>query len=623
MIVSILATALFLVSTILFSIVVVSPQKNSLTLRSIGIIFAVLIVASYPMSWIGIPLNLFTFSGVLIILSLMYCGICFIKDKNIVFLKKRFSRENLIPKKKSLLPLLVFGLSVAVGLFYFRADLKTPQYYSLDAATHLLVAEHTQQTQKLLIFSRDLYYPDARNIAEYPFGSAVVNSTIFNTLFFLSHDVSFQLISILFFSLINAYFFSIFQRHFEVKNPVLIATLILLQTVGFFLNLMALGFTAQLIGLFFLLLFVDLYLDTKDSPRGVLFCILAFVATFFTYYYWIPITLLFLGMDNLHLLNIKNLKANSKVILYRFVLLVLSTIIIAPYILTIIGAHIVKYVADDGGSYKIFLLNFIFFLPLILIGLINLIKGVTKGKTGAVMFVLATILYTLGWYIAYRLGYASSYFFTKTYYITGPILYLVAIKTLDEIVAELKNNYAKLLPLATLGTLLLIFAIMPFQKNVDHGIEPPPSAALPMNTLSLDGRLFDVFYFDIEALVRPSFHRVNIDADMAEFMANFKEHLPAKDQDLDKISVVTDYDTALWFYVRTGVWPRSLEDRILLYQLELVDLDLWRATDKSQILILMTGNEMTEEWIKRYNFNMNDFKILYQVGDNYLLESVN
>ncbi len=621
MLTNVLIPLVFLISAAFFSLALLPAISRNFFFRAWCIILSVIIISSFPLSYIGIPLNLITYSVLLVLLASAVIVIKFIKYRNWKFLKDIVQSIKQIDRKSLVFPLVLLAITFLVGLLYFRFDLKTPQYYSIDAATHFLLGRNTQQTEKILLFEKNIYFPDSKNLAEYPFGAAVTTSTFFNLLPTLGYDIVFQLLMVVFYALVVTYFYQVFQRYFKIKSPLLNTMLVVLLTLGFFLSLVTLGFTAQLIGLFLVLGFVDLYAAIKNSYKGTIILALVLGAIFFTYYYWIPIIFIFLVIDNFNLLNLRKFAENKQVLLKRLVLMGIFALLLAPYIYIIYKIRILGYSTSDGSSYKVFLLNFIFFMPFIILGLFDIGKSVLKEKSEIAAFIVASIAFTGFLYVAYRLGKASPYTFAKSYYLTGPLLYFVAVSSIEKVANELKHLYSKLLIFGMTATFFLIVLMLPFEKNVDTPIEIPNAPTFSINTLGLDGRLFDVLYVDVRALIDPEYHRINLDDERTEFFANVRSYLPQTDGVM-KISTMSDYDTAMWFYVKTDIWPRSLEDHIYLYDPQYVNYDLWKQQDNTCYFI-MIGSYETNEWLKKYDFNMDDFETIYQVGDNYLFKQKN
>ncbi len=579
---------------------------------SILFVFALLIIASFPLSWLTIPLSLFTYSALLIVCSLTIV---------LIYRRLGISLEIMMPSPFVIDDMKKWGLGIAlialiIGVVYLRGKFMLPQYFTLDSAVHYMMADHVLREDSLLFFDRNIYFPDSPGMSDYPFGNSVVIVLISRLLFLVPFDAVFNLYGVLLFSSISGYFGYLAIRDLRIKHFTSRLLLSVLTLFGFFFSLLSFGFSSQMVGLLFLLGFYDVLHETMNMQKIVVAGILL-AAILFSYFYWVPPAILLLLLCFAKEIQVhemvKSIRKGSKLLLAFIPTIILGI----PFALVHIEGNTAQAAAADGTAYKVLALNFIIFVPFMLLWILLRKNFSVKNLTRIDIFVISGVVYTFILYILYRFDFLSSYSLAKSYPLTGTLLYAVSVAGIDRVSELIRGRAKYIISSSYLGILLFVFLMSPIQTN-SQCLQAAPVPTFDMNTLGLDGRFMDMYGLHWRMLTDERIHRLNYDETLLEFFNKSSEYF--EENGIEKVSVVADYDTALWFYAKTRVWPRSLPgESQKLFTPGYVSYQQWKENDESGFLVIL-NYDRNLSWIESNEFDRQSFDVIIQEGNNYLYE---
>jgi len=630
-------TIYFFIVLIIIGISTIKDRGVLFFPRTIGVVLSFIVITSFPLSYFKIKLVLSNYLLVLTAITcLMYAFYCF-RNKKIISPVNELKKIK-FEKKNTIIALLFLIIPVMISLIYF-GDLGKPRYLSLDAAYHFMLGKYINENHQLLIFNKDLYFKDP---IVYPFGASVITSFISSLFSSVSYMKIYQFLNMLFFALVCAYFTLLSQKKLPFKTKTGILLFLVLNCFGFFFNLMAFGFFAQLVGLFFLLLFVDLYPEIRNTITGSIFSGIILSALFFTYIYWVPIAVLFILMYNFNLENIKKSIADKKLLLNLLIVGLTFIAISTPYIITLYNFRFLRFISNNGGTYKTFFLNFALLTPFIIAGGFITIKNWIKENNPISAFFLSSAVFFFVLYILYAVfGIASQYSLAKSYYLFGPILYYISVIGIESIFLKIKSdtrisikiedphdinknrefNIKKIgyIFTAIIAFIIILITLSPLIINDSFNINKSPLTE--MRTWGLNGRFFDIFYLNSKLIKENDLNtnRIKISTNQLFFFKHAAKHIS---NNTTKVMVIANPDYSFWFYAMTWIWPRTAIDGSESIWKKLPEYNVWLTQREGNILILLDTPE-TKEWVIKNNFNFDNYETIYRKGQNYILKLKN
>lgn len=588
----------FIIAFFAFSYLLFSKKDVFFIFRSIGLFFIITVISTPIFKYLSAPLNDKNYTLLFLVLTLLVVAFKYSVHKDFNFLKIKVNSKT---NKDLIIFSLFLFITTLSALWYFHWDISLPQYSSVDAAIHFRNS-NPLFSEKILTSSYGFLS-----------GGTYLIFNSLSELFFTNHSlINFQLYNIFIFSIISLYLFFIFKRTFSLNNKILLFLAFLLATYSYVFNIFMMGFVPQATGLFLLLFFIDTYKESNNKWYDIAVSLFALITITSIYIYWIPVAILFILFKNLNwLIDIK--EANKK----KIVLLTIFLIVFAYISFKFRG--VLSLLDEEGEMYKTFLANFIIFLPFTLFGIYLTLNNWRQKNSSLSTLFLASLSFSCTLYGMHLLGYASEYTFVKSFYLTGPLLFYFSIYALHYFIQNNRTfKTVRLLPIIYL-VLIISLAIYPFfQKIKPSKREKNLIVSLQIeNFWKINIIPMDIFYFNFQTFQTQKNNLENfiyIDKEKIDFFNNIKSHIP-EDQN-DKFHIISDFKTSHWMFTMTGIhnensdfWGRTM------------DYDQWRESSNNKYLILL-DTAMTNNWIKfnKENFKFEDFDILYQEGENYLLK---
>lgn len=614
---------IFLFATLIFLWLAIPKKDEFFIFRAIGIFFSFSILIYSILQFFGLKNNLLVY-----IISFI-----FLAATLAIFNRKYRSYKSLFfgfDSKKILLSVVLLVFVSGTGLLYFRGQLLAPRYQSMDASTHF-------KKVRLILESND-------TAADPVYASVFASSKAF---FYKKTDIKsilrdFQLFNLFLFSLLSVYFFLIFKKFLPIKSPVLNALVFLLLTFGFFFNLFVMGFLPQAVGLFLLFFFFDLYANVRNENIGKAFIALSMISVFFAYTYWFPIILFFFGFEWLKFFLLSKNRRKNLAFSAVFLLVAVFILLVVPETRSKLQA-LAKMAMVEGETYKAILSNLIYLLPLFIPALFYLAKKRFLDAHAFVSFYFSAVIFSVALFSTYIFNLSSSYTFTKSFYLTGPVVVAVSIFFLGILLERVKNNLLKFSVTFFVASGILAFIFYPFldsrfnPKSFEEiqALEKKLNFSLDRKSVfSLEPRPLDIYFFNLEVFLNQDNFRMEYSGALNRTKMNFIEkiqnYLPPdyqKNYAYDKapknemkLYVVADLRTSYWFFELTRIWNPALNDPQTFQEI-VFDYDAWKESpDPKYLVIFETQTAQKWLWLNQENFRWEDFDILCQSGQNYLLK---
>ena len=405
----------FMASVILFFFSAYRLKILGSWFRVLGIVLSTLLVSSLLLAFLNLPVRPEPFAG---ILGLFSVAMLYHSSR-----KKSGSRTDARTdrlSKDAIVALIAVLICFVAGVVYFRQDFLLPQYISIDAAVHFMLGKYVSTNDTLLVFQRDLFFPDSPHIAQYPFGAGVLFSLFSEILFFLPALVSFQIFHIFLLAVTSGYFIFVFLSRLHITSVPLRMLAVLMISLGGFFNLMIMGFTSQLAGVFFLIFLYDVYTAYRAQIGTIVLAALAIFSVFATYLYWIPVVFLFLAAQTVLAVDFRAIGTSLKKLAVPVGSGLLAILLALPYAYEVVSSGLLGVAGNDGGAYKVFLLNFVLYLPLLIAALPFFVREFFVKRSSAISFLASAVVFTCVLAAMFYSDNASGYAFSKSFMLTLP-----------------------------------------------------------------------------------------------------------------------------------------------------------------------------------------------------------
>lgn len=582
-------------------------------LRFVGLFLSLSIVLFFNFNWIfGRPATVWLFV-VSLILSMIIA-----KFGNIFEISKH---KNI----KDLSIFIFFGFILLLSCAsYFSWRLDEPKYTTEDAAIHYLYMSQTVKTGFLSNFLPNTIYFDSgenevyKNFGKgYPPGAAVPFYLIYNIVPTRHITASLQIFNSIFFTLSILYIFFLVKKSGILRFRTSLIFMSLIFGFGAFFDFITASFSTQVFGLFLLLFFFDTYRGFFEEKMNIIFSILALSSIVFSYIYWFPVASLFMCV---YFLSNRNFP-------HPFIVFVVTTVLSAGYIKELYDVRILNYATAYGyfESAKIFLSDIAFILPLAIFGLIGIIRDIFRKENVFIgSIVLSSILYAFVLLILFRFDVVSQYPAFKSLLLAVPLIWLVGLIQIEKIYKkrrEIRNDLYRMydcgfsflkkdiLIVSCIFLSLVVILVFAWFSKVPIGVMP-------------------IIFRNTHSIVYPR-NFANITAEQLLLLDKLKTEY-ARVLDERRILVIAPFDTSLWVYAYSGIWPRTFSllgneknfgeySPMDVYSNDIVNYETWLKNDVNHVLVLF-DNEFNRDWQARNNFHLEDYEILFSVGNNYILQ---
>jgi hypothetical protein len=618
----------FLVAVVFFSFVVFKERTPIFILRSIGFILAIAIVFHFNLNWIlKIPMSLN-------IGSLLFLGIAalfLLLDRDASFLIGL--RKDITNKKIWIGWLIVLGIlggAFLVGCSYFEGRLNEPRYNTSDPAIHYLYQSSTAKTGLLSMFSPNEIYKAAGSNESYKVyndsyfpGPATAFYLLGNVFYWIQKITLFQVFNIVFYALVSAYLFLLFVNHHKKRNFLISLFALTVILFGTFFDFLNTSFTSQLLGLFLLLFFIDIFYEYYSAIKISIFIpIIALSGLVLTYVYWLPIAIMFIFF--VAFFDIKN--ARMKNMMKIFFLVSMSSLLSIGYILIFCRLNSVSSATIDGGFPfgPKFLAELIIIIPFALINLYLLLKDKFLHKRERLFtdFSLSVVLYSTILTLAHVFNFASNYVYMKVFYLTVPVVWMLCLLlffekvSIESIIALIKKIRKNRFELGTYFSYKQLYFLLGYVVAV----------SVVTLIMGVDFKIFPLEKNNINLAIRRD-KQPNLNSEQMQLLSLIKKDYGFALDD-NRVLAITEYYRSIWTYSYSGIWPRPYSlipngDRSTIGLSYLapnsgVDYYQWLLNDENHYLVYMNSS-FAKDWVKDSGFDFSDYEKIVSVGKNYLL----
>ena len=616
-----LGSCIFLVGSFLTFFLFFKIKPAYAFFRSIALVLVIAIVTTLNINWL---LGKSVSMGVLGSIVLCFFAYEYFFSKSKLFAQK-------IRKSSSLIPILVFLVAFLLAGQYFGFRWDEPRYATPDPGTHYLYMSQTVETGMMPFFSESRIFPAMGFIKSWEFhhqsyfpGSTAVFFVIdhlspFRTL------VNYQVFNAFFYALLCGYFFAlsmkIIRGEWRWISFVLFGGALLF---GVFFDFLVNGFSTQLLGLFFLLFFVDMYSEYERKRMAFLFPVLGLAGVVVTYIYWLPVALLFILFEKISqffsqehsLKNILSLVASSLVVPTG------ACIVSFGYCLIVYKVRLFGHASDDGGFpvQKHIVADVMAIIPFFLFSTWAFFFRWKKTKKAPLLFSFlgATLVYAFFLAVLFwgRLG-VSHYAAYKVLYLLLPLVWVFAFSHFGKWMRYVRLFFVKRsvsIPLVKFRKYLLTL----FGLYVVVGV----------------GCYFLDISFKFIPLHKKNFSFAegkgvssNLYREQSQMIDKLNSKYAWTLQD-GKVLVIAPPDTALWIYAYGKIWPRTYSllgpekkhpekgvSPMDMYSSGIADYQIWFQNDPKKIFVYFDNGE-SKKWIKEQKFPQEEYDIVHTVGDN-------
>lgn len=374
--------------------------------------------------------------------------------------------------------LLIFVITIAYEQYGFPFNIK---YEITDGSSHYFFAQQFYENSTLLynentddnleIYNSKFRLPGAYINEGILF--KVFDNVIAKTDLFIIFDLCVLYMSgILFYYLLNTY-----SNDNKILNVIAIIFAVIYM-LGYQLNSMLYGYVYLSLALdiiiTFLLVMENYEKKVENDVVELLILSLISFGIFFSYAYFIPIIYTTIIVN----LTVKSLQNKEKILSIKNVTKIIYLIVI-PLILGFSYFIIfpltngikteISTIGVDGEIYKNYISNYLYFIPILMLFIIEIIKSKEKDKESnfSIIIFIISILFAIILFIGNKIGIVSNYYFFKAYYIIWPI-YLYNIYVAISYICRKKTKQLKInvYIYIVIYILLIIAGTLGLKKNI-------------------------------------------------------------------------------------------------------------------------------------------------------------
>ena len=255
----------------------------------------------------------------------------------------------------------------------------------------------------------------------------------------------------------------------------------IMYMLGYQLNSMLMGYVYLSLALDVIICFMILMANYKkqEIDLKVALPILSLVSfgIFFSYAYFVPIIYISVIINIIIRTRSQKQKLLEKNNIIELIYLIVIPLILGTFYFIIFplidaGKTEASTIGVNGVIYENFITNYIWIIPILIMGIIIKIKSkkseeqIARNYFQTILFI-AAILFSIILFIGYKLEIVSRYYFFKSYYITWILALYNAYIVLSKVLIG-KNNKIKIIKYIymALGIILIIVSTLIQKKNI-------------------------------------------------------------------------------------------------------------------------------------------------------------
>lgn len=460
-------------------------KQNFLSQLALGIVllFCYNLIISYAMSYLHIPIGIFSYSLVNVIISVAL----------LYYSKKQNSQQLYSYSKMDIIAVVIL---ICVGFYTCYKNMQggfNLGYETTDPSVHFYASKIFALTDSIFNNMEVPYYGKVGGLSSF-----YCNCGYFMRGLSSFFDVSeyyklFQIFDGFIFILAGIIFYATTSHFFKKDKYKFVGIVIsVFYYLGYPLNAYLFGFgylpvTIIIINSVIYLLDMAKISLFDQLNRKIIYMIelfLCFFGIFFGYYFFVPVVYSASFLYIAYLFWNKKVLFKKNNILFLFVVLILPSILgFAYFVLPAIisrGETTVEAIALEGYIYRNLYQNFLILIPFFLYGIHLSIKE----RTAYSIITIFSILFTVAVFVLGIYNKASSYYFYKMYY----MLWLLGFYSITWILGEILETNFKPFALYSLTSFIAVFSL--FWIGFDDKVRNKNILFNPSPTL---GVYFDVY----------------------------------------------------------------------------------------------------------------------------------
>ncbi len=616
-----------LLTAFLAAFAILRNRDALLFFRMTALVFSIAVVFMFNANWLtrivvkdwAWPILFF----LLFILALSIRGL------NILLEIRSYFLQNL---KAIVLSFFVIALAFLFASSYFHWDLNIPRYSTPDSGTHFLYMHSTSQNGVMSMFGRNLIadasgdttIAPGHNQTYFP-GATAAFSLLDMAVHPKNPAMTLQIFNVFFYAILAGYFIFLFHVKRIITNKISLVCLSGIILFGTFFNFVATSHSTQLLGLLFLLAFMETYESYLNKKEYFFVPALFLGAMVLTYFYWLPIAIIFVTIELL--LSLKKSGSFSAEFLRALFVGATGIVFCLGYVLIMFKLNMFQYASSDGGVafQDKMLSDTLLVLPIVIYQLFSLLRG--QHRIGNSRFTIAffgsILVFSLTLALLYKSGlFVSHYTAMKVLYIAVPSAWVLAFLFLGENIFKIKNFWKLLIgrkwktlemyKIFFIGTIFCYAAVWGIAKKFDLSLD-----FLPL----LRANIQQVTQNDMQPA---------LSGNQMKLLDEIKSKHPSLLQD-GKIFVMGPRRNVLWIFAYSGIWARSSsliqagilhvgsESEMHYFYSNSDDYITWLNQDEKHAIVYFNAND-SDSCTDCNLFDFGDYNKLESEGDNHLLQ---
>lgn len=436
-----------------------------------------------------------------------------------------------------------------------------------------------------------------------------------------------QIFNIVCYVFLAGYFVFIFYARKIIKSKALLFLLGAVALLGPFFNLVATSHSTQLLGLLFLIAFVDTYQAYLEKRENWLPAGLFLGSMVATYFYWLPIALAFVGIKFL-LDDFEGRNFLQKIQKF-FAPVFVGFLFCFGYMVVMFRLNMFQYSSADGGvAFQDYLLSdALFVAPFAFLQIFALLFQVKRQKSENEKFTLAFAasvgVFALLLAILYKNGFlVSHYTAMKVLYLLVPTTWVLALiffeenwkkmrvlaKDISKKIWNISNVFKIKFGIFFLAVFLLVFLT---------------------NKYDIGWKFLPLFGKNLQLILKNN-TRPSLSQEQMELLDKIKKN-HAELIDHEQLLVIGPTKNVLWAFAYSGIWPRTrslvpengkhegIYSELSFYSNGIADYATWLKQDKEHVLAYFDTEE-SAEWIQKNMFEKDNYDVVEKRGANELLK---
>ena len=581
---------IYLISTICLFIAFLQFKKTDKKLNLITwIILSVILYLGYNIFVCFVLGNLNIRTN---LLSLTMVNICLITILEMFIVENKEKQQYFVKVKDILAVLVIFGITTFIGIKQYRPFDRTIATASVDGCMHYSAA--TNFADNMIILSK-IDNKTGYNFLTMQPGAYINTGLLMNVVRninpFAKDFVTFKCFEIAIFTLNILAFYILIEEKLNTKYKILIGMIfVALYAFAYPYTSLLYGFSylsvsiAFCTGMFYLAKIcknkeIDFYSQLISITLlgvGIIFSYCLFVPAMFAF---ICINIWIFDKEDKHKIFKKKTIIATSILLIVTIAGILYLVV--PTFLVSTQNKLTDAIGFEGGIYKGLFVDFLFYIPFVILMVVRAIKE--KKFTPIMLALIFVGGQTALSFIGLALGFVSSYYYYKIYY----ILYILLVYSAVEVMTETTKNIELQV---CMGTCLALFVglIICVSAELETRLQMKyPGLMDKVKSNELVGIYYDTNVFGIK--------NINVSCIVDANRVELAEHLGKKEGITLKNMLVGGMNTSCkaWLYVIAGLESGGASINELHTAVVETTVEEWLEDEEKEYFILFTGEDYT------------------------------